>query len=523
VYVDACQETANNRSYIGCEYYALDLKNTTQAIGLPNDGSCEGDILNPGAPGAVLRSDISFCYDPDAVGFPPFIPAAFTAGLCNPDGSCPDGYTCEQEPVCVLDAQNSPFAVVVSNPQEGPVDVTISDADAVSETFTLASGEVKSILPQTLGFADHSLDGSGVSASAYKIESSAPVVAYQFNPLDNVDVFSNDGSLLIARHAYDSKYYALTWPTLGRRPSAQSFNGYLAVVAWEDGTEITVKPASATHAGTSLEALTAGQSKTVTLNAGEVLNLESVDDGDLTGSLVEAVNGKTFGVFAGHEAIVIQNSEQSCCADHIEEMMFPASTWGKDFVVARSMDRGMSEPDLVRILAQKSGTTISFSPAPVEGSCGTLGEGDFCDVKIQADTQITATEPVLIGHYLLSVIESDGLFGFEGNGDPSLALAVPYEQYRQSYDFLVPAEYQEQYVSVVAQVGAQVLLDGVDVSAQLADVAGGTFSAARIEVDPGQHKLTCPNSTCGIEIYGYSDAVSYLFAGGLDLQQIVVE
>jgi len=32
----------------------------------------------------------------------------------------------------------------------------------------------------------------------------------------------------------------------------------------------------------------------------------------------------------------------------------------------------------------------------------------------------------------------------------------------------------------------------------------------------------CPDS-CGIEVYGYSEAVSYLFAGGLDLEQIVID
>lgn len=522
--VDACQEAADNKSYIGCEYYIVDNDNAIEVLDVPGDNGCAGDILNPGAPGAVERNDLFFCHDPDATGLPPFFPARKTAGLCDPDGTCPDSaYTCEQAPVCVLDAQNSPFAVVVSNPHTSSVDVTLSAASGQSETFTLAAGEVKSILPQSLGFADQSIDGSGISASAYRLVSTAPVVAYQFNPLDNVDVFSNDGSLLIARHAFDTKYYAMTWPTLERRSQGtHNYHGYVTVVAWEDDTQITVKPSAEVVAGSSFAGIAAGQNKNFTLNAFDVLNLEAVADGDLTGSVVEAGNGKTFGVFAGHEAIVIQNTDQSCCADHIEEMMFPSSTWGKDFVVARSKDRGMNEPDLVRVLAQKGGTSVTFDPAPIEGSCGTLNEGQFCDVKIKVDTQITTTEPVLIGHYLLSVMESDGL-SFQGVGDPSLALAVPYEQFRSKYDFLVPNEYDEQYVSVVASGNAEVLLDGASVTSQLTPVGSGGFSAARIKVEPGQHKLECNSGTCGIEIYGYSDAVSYLFAGGLDLQRIVVE
>jgi hypothetical protein len=44
--------------------------------------------------------------------------------------------------------------------------------------------------------------------------------------------------------------------------------------------------------------------------------------------------------------------------------------------------------------------------------------------------------------------------------------------------------------------------------------AGGAWN-------PGQHKISCPNG-CGLLVYGYSDAVSYMFAGGLDLKKIVI-
>jgi hypothetical protein len=203
-------------------------------------------------------------------------------------------------------------------------------------------------------------------------------------------------------------------------------------------------------------------------------------------------------------------------------MMFPASTWGKDYVIARSKSRGQNEPDLLRILAQKDGTSVSIAPAPSEGSCGTLNAGEFCDIRVMGDVQITATEPVLIGHYLLSVIEA-GFLESEGNGDPAMALAVPFEQYRRKYTFLVPDEYNEQYISVVASTGTDVKLDGTSITGQFEPVGSGVFSAARIEVQPGQHTLDCPDGGCGIEVYGYSDAVSYLFAGGLDLKEIVVD
>jgi hypothetical protein len=119
-----------------------------------------------------------------------------------------------------------------------------------------------------------------------------------------------------------------------------------------------------------------------------------------------------------------------CCADHLEDMMFPTSTWGKEFAIARSQSRGTNELDVLRIMAQKPNTTVTITPAPV-GTCPTLNAGQHCQIKISADTSIIASEPVLIGHYLQSAIWQDPIFGGAlGSGDPSMALAVPTEQYR---------------------------------------------------------------------------------------------
>jgi hypothetical protein len=66
--------------------------------------------------------------------------------------------------------------------------------------FVLRTARSAALMPpQPAGMApliaDQSIDGTGTSRRAYKITSDLPIVAYQFNPLDNVDVFSNDGSL----------------------------------------------------------------------------------------------------------------------------------------------------------------------------------------------------------------------------------------------------------------------------------------------------------------------------------------
>ena len=101
-----------------------------------------------------------------------------------------------------------------------------------------------------------------------------------------------------------------------------------------------------------------------------------------------------------------------------------------------------------------------------------------------------------------------------------MAVAVPTEQYRTEYAVLVPSAYTKNYLSIAAPSSGAVLVDGLAI--QMTPFAGGTYRAARMLVNAGQHKITCP-AGCGVEVYGYSDAVSYMFAGGLDLKQIVIQ
>jgi len=520
--VNACEDAAMKRSYTGCEYWAADLDNAVEVVGTPT-GIFGCSLAATGSKQATMN----VCMMGQTI-----------AGECDPPGdTCPAGFTCQSATVCILDAQRSPFAVVVSNPQARAVDVTLFGPNNEMFTRTIAAGAVQALVPQPAGMPalipDQSIQGTGKARKAYKLTSTLPIVAYQFNPLDNVNVFSNDASLLIPRAAFDTEYYVMSYATLNRRmpaPGNHPYYGYLSIVAWQDGTTIEVTPKAAVQASATQPAIAAGTPTMFTLDAFEVLTLQAAIGGDLTGSKIKAAGAnQTFGVFGGHEAAVFGEttppnatmSQGPCCADHLEEMMFPTSTWGKTFALVRSQSRGAMEPDMLRIMAQKANTTITFMPPPIAGSCGTLGPGDFCEVKIQVDTAIAANEPILVGHYLQSAIWSDPFFGDSvGEGDPSMAIAVPAEQYRTEYTILVPNAYAKNFLTISAPSAGAVLVDGTAVT--MAPFANGTYRANRTMVAAGQHKITCP-SGCGVEVYGYGSAVSYMFAGGLDLKQIVIQ
>ncbi|HEY5949992.1 MAG TPA: IgGFc-binding protein, partial [Kofleriaceae bacterium] len=524
---DACTQTAEDKSYIGCEYWAVDLDNATEVFGKPIEGQPGNEcVLWPAS--KQLMSPTHVCYDGSWA----------LAGKCDgPANSCPAGFTCTDSPsaaipfgICALDGEGAPYAIVVSNPQVYDVAVTVENAAAQTMTVPVAPGEVKAIYPQQLGFPDQGVDGTSKAARAYRITSTAPVVAYQFNPLNNVDVFSNDASLLIPSAGYGTRYIAVSYATLTRRgpsaPGRDNYNGYVSIVAWQDNTQVEVTPTANTLAGADgTPALAANTTTMFTLNKFEVLNLEAeagpdqyvndgLNGGDLTGTLIKAVNGKTFGVFGGHEAVRLSAPNSDCCADHLEEMMFPTSTWGKRFAVARTVARRDS-PDVLRIVAMEPNTQITMVPQPIGGPCPLLQPGQHCDVRIMQATTVDSTQPITVAHLLMSTIQ-----GQTGIGDPSLGIVPPFEQYRDSYKFLAPQDYDEQYVAIVAKMGDDVRLDSVAVTGWTSFGTGLMTTSAPLSV--GTHTISCPLE-CSVEVYGWSTAVSYLFAGGLNLHTIVIQ
>jgi len=503
---DECGQAAQLHSYLGCEFWPIDLDNNIDIYGEPINGSdCSlyGSTIS-GIDWTVQTLDVCS----------PGAGQANSGGLCDYGGDCSlaGGGSCVPMTLCTVDAGHGPFAVVVSNPDDvRAVDVTLEGPGGESYTTTVAPGAVTSLLPQQLGFADRSLEGSELARKAYRLTSTHPIVAYQFNPLDHAGVFSNDASLLLPSHTYDTTYTAVSWPTQNRRPYRHDSNGFVTVVASEPGTTtVTVTPAAPIRAGLGVDATPAGVPLVRTLQRGEVLNLEAVASADLTGTTVVA--DRPVGAFSGHEATTLgELSPAACCMDHLEDQLFPLSAWGKRYAVVRFRSRNAGERDILRIVAQKPGTQVGFTPAVA--TCPVLGPGQWCQVAIDAPVDISATEPVEVAHYMTSIGGTA-----PDSADPALAMAVPVEQYRTEYTVLVPDEYFYNYFALVAPAGAAVAIDGVQVAMT---GFGNGLAWANAPVTPGQHRIACPDG-CGVEIYGWADAVSYLFAGGLDLARIVV-
>src|SRR5262249_24801902 len=142
---------------------------------------------------------------------------------------------------------------------------------------------------------------TALSRGAFRLRSSVPIVAYQFNPLANVNVFSNDASLLLPTAALggNGRYYVvLGWPqTIARSDDPNSNFGmnidlraFLTIVGTTPDTKIHLKTAARIVPGGPFgSGVQKGAEVDATLQPFDVLNLETGDfNADFTGSTIDS-------------------------------------------------------------------------------------------------------------------------------------------------------------------------------------------------------------------------------------------
>ncbi len=432
----------------------------------------------------------------------------------------------------------SQYAIVVANPD----DAFTADVDVERRS---AGGWVnegsRSVAPGAIWTFDlddrHVEDTSVHSFGAYRVTATAPIVAYQFNPIDSAGEYSNDASLMIPRTTVDLDYFVPAWHTLfvpaAGGWAARYYRSSIDIVATEDDTDVTITSPVATLGGGGIDALAAGESTTVLgLDETDTMQIEAAGDTDLSGFKVEA--NKPVAVFGGCECANIPDNLRWC--DHVEEQILPLSTWGTSYVAARVPVRGTPggagpdvEPAIWRIMAGQDDVTVSFDyDAGVTGlPAGDLNladAGDYADYTVAGtvadpgDFGVTADGPILVVQYVVGQESTDNDAG--GGGDPDMVLAVPTDQFLPSYIFLTPDTYAEDYVIVTRPAGAEVTLDGgVIADGSFVDVGTGDWQVARVEVGDGVHEIDAA-APFGIAAQGYSPHVSYGYPGGMNLRVI---
>lgn len=542
--VDLCGLAASQRSNVGCEYWAADLDNANVGVSLNAASQQFAVVVSNAQPDIIARVTIE--RDDTAPGDP-----------------------------------------------SAPVQVAAADVPPLSlRVFKLGPREVDGSAPGEFDTGTH----TALTRAAYRITSDVPVVAYQFNPLENVNVFSNDASLLKPVEALannsgqlSNDYVVLGWPqTIASTEDPDTnFNpanpidlrGFLTIVATRPDTTVRVEPTTRVLGdGAGIAPTEPGDSLEVKLQPFDVLNLETDDfNADFTGSLIYA--DQPLVVFSGSEASDAPFFEtlatRQCCADHLEEQLDPVRTAGRRFVatVGWSRTRAVSEAgatvgvveqvEYYRVIAvTDAGATVNTTLDGADRTFTLDGKGDFADLAASRDFTIDASAPIMVGNISPSQNAAGIPRGLPG-GDPSFIVLPPVEQHRPNYVFLTPDKYSFDFIRIVAPPDTTVVLDGRIIVQSgnvvvdpltvcerfpgdgLTEEQRGSplppFFTYRCQlsfpvIDPqqdsnnllpgsqndGVHRLDA-NRPVGVLVDGFDAFVSYAYAAGTELVQIVPE
>ncbi len=460
-----------------------------------------------------------------------------------------------------------PFSVVVSNPWPSAVRVTLEGGGLAAPLERTVGPNTSLVLetpwqPALVDGVDHLHRQSAVFAhAALHLRTSAPVSAYQFNPLktirepecdlgDRCYSFSSDASLLLPATALGREHVVAAMPTqraLGPGSTEWSVGaGFVSVVGTVAGTQVTVRLAGDVSAGEGIAAGGMGTARTFTLGAGDVLQLLSPTSGecpadaydritqtrfclpiareDLTGTVVTAT--QPVAVFSGHECAFVPYDRYAC--DHLEEQVPPVDTLGTRYVVSRVApvpeglrDHPEGEPTAATVIAAHDGTDVTFDPPSVHAPVR-LDRGQSVPLLSALDYQVTASQPVLVAVFEVGgdYFRQEVAVTANSYGDPELSYETPVDQYRARYDFYVPPDY-ESFVNVVIARGETLRLDDALVTAAPAATLGAR-DIYRLRVAAGAHHIagTNPGSRFGLRVYGFAPYTSYMYPGGMDLVSI---
>ncbi|MBW2534310.1 MAG: IgGFc-binding protein [Deltaproteobacteria bacterium] len=377
-----------------------------------------------------------------------------------------------------------------------------------------------------------------LSSRAFRITADVPIVAYQFNPLDQQ--FSNDASLLIPTSGVGKDYVILGYPPHSPTSAAMSpkTRGYITVLGIHEQTEVAVDVTAAVQAGIGVDEIPAGGSAVFNIGPFDVLNLETklYTIAELIGGVSVDFSGSTViadkpvAVFFGTDMSMVgeESVEDSCCAEHIEQQVLPSGAMGQQFVVTHSAQRnsGTAEMDYYRIMAYETATVTTNLSAPNDSF--TLAAGEYRDFFTNKGFTVETTDGYL--HVAQFLVDAGNTSAYIG--DTALLYFPAVDQRRGLYVFTTGEGFSRNAAVISMPQGTEVLIDGNDVATTCSGpsidgtIGLTTYVSYTCDIEDGAHMVHSgetpeeADTPIAVTVYGYYSAGSYAYPAGSDLRHI---
>lgn len=378
--------------------------------------------------------------------------------------------------------------------------------------FVNENSSVRIKIPLELGEATGS---ETVQEKGIHLVAESPVNVYALN----WDRNSADVAVMYPAGSLGKEYFAMCYSPRVHSDPDHGRNSEFLIVASEDNTTVEITPSVVTESGKE-----AGVAFQITLNKGEVYQVQSLNranltgQGDLTGSYIKS--DKPVAVYSGNFATTIPAVQNMGGYDHLFEQMPPLNTWGREYYAVPLETR---LADRYRVLAAEDNTTLVYQNNIVQ-----LNRGEFHEFTLESDkaSKILADKPVMVAQFSQSNGTDDYFTG--GSGDPFMIILSPISQTKNNVTFVAytSAQIENYYVNIVVLTSeiTNMRLDGATIGSNLFRPFPGTdYSYAQITIYSGNHTLTNLNPDSGFlaYVYAYGGYESYGYGVGFNLDLVL--
>ncbi len=335
----------------------------------------------------------------------------------------------------------------------------------------------------------------------------------------NWDRNSADVAVIYPVESLGKEYFTMCYtpnvdpdPTHGR-------NSEFLIVASKDTTLVEIIPSKVTDALRE-----AGVPFTVTLNKGEVYQVQSLNQnnlpgqGDLTGSYIRS--DKPVAVYSGNFSTTIPVVNGMGGFDHLYEQIPPVQTWGREYYAVPLYTR---YADLYRVIASEDNTNVQIGNNPPF----ILNRGAFKEFTLNHDnpSRIYADKPVMVAQFSQSNGTDEWYTG--GNGDPFMIILSSVSQFKNEATFVAYFSNQitDYYVNIVSLTSEKenIELDGEPLGVFLKPFGGTGYSYTQHKIYAGKHTIKNLNPDRGFlaYVYGFGGYESYGYGVGFNLDLIL--
>jgi hypothetical protein len=500
--VSACESAKQNKSTIGCDYYSLPPDTISEG-----EGACFAAYITN-----TWGSPITISVERDGQSFDlaQFARIPSGTGKSLTYAPLPNGLL-EPGKVAILFLSRFGFNLTDCPP-------------GVTPAYTAGQASVH---------------GTGLG-KAFRIVTSAPVVAYDIFPYGGGQSAATSATLLLPTTVWDTNYIAVdAFRKSQIVPQAQPS---LDIVAQEDGTTVTISPSAAIQGGAGVPGTPQNVPQTYPLQHGQILQF--TQDAELIGSVIQS--NKPVGVWGAASCLSIDVNDQACDSAH--QQIPPVKALGSEYVAVRYRNRypGLEESPPWRLVGAVDGTQLSYEPEPPPGAPLSLQVGQVGEFNAPGPFTVKSQDP---DHpfYMSAHMTGCGSVGNPGDcrGDPEFVNVIPAAQYLSSYTFFTDPTYSETNLVLVRPATSTGFHD---VTLDCAGVVGGwqpvgnmgQLQYTRVDLvtgnfqgvngcDNGLHEIHS-DAPFGLTVWGwgsaatdpffFTQAVSYAYPAGASVQSI---